>query len=111
MTLRYIAATVIALSASSLQASAQDYGDPQKGQAFARMICSECHSVEARQAPSPNNKAPGFAAVANTSGMTAMALRTWLQTSHPTMPNLVLKTEDRDNIIAYILSLNNKRGL
>ena len=44
--------------------------------------------------------------------MTATALRTWLQTSHPTMPNIVLKADDRDNVIAYILSLNAKnKGL
>jgi mono/diheme cytochrome c family protein len=102
----------IALFSGALQASAQDFGDPQKGQAFARTVCAECHSVDARQTLSPNRKAPAFAAVAKTSGMTAMALRTWLQTSHPTMPNLVLKSEDRDNIIAYILSLNNtSKGL
>ena len=112
MTSRPILAAVVILSATILQASAQEFGDAKKGQAFAQMICAECHSVTAGPAFSPNSKAPAFSTVANTSGMTAMALRTWLQTSHPTMPNLVLKTEERDNVIAYILSLNNKgRGL
>ena len=81
------------------------------GQAIARMVCAECHAVDARQTLSPNGNAPAFGAVAKTSGMTAMALRTWLQTSHPTMPNIILTSDDRDNVIAYILSLNdnNKR--
>ena len=37
--------------------------------------------------------------------MTATALRVWLQTSHPTMPNIMLAPNDMDNVVAYILSL------
>ena len=33
------------------------------------------------------------------------ALAAALQTSHPTMPNFVIKGDDANNIIAYILSL------
>jgi hypothetical protein len=33
----------------------------------------------------------------------------WLQTSHPTMPNIKLKPETMDDIIAYILSLRPNR--
>jgi hypothetical protein len=32
----------------------------------------------------------------------------WLQTSHPNMPNLIVPPEDRDDVIAYILSLRDK---
>lgn len=107
-----LALAVTALSAMAFQATAQDFADPQKGQTFARMVCAECHSVTATPALSPNSNAPAFAIVANTPGMTATALRTWLQTSHPTMPNIVLRSDDRDNVIAYILSLNTKsKGL
>jgi hypothetical protein len=38
-------------------------------------------------------------------GMNAMALRVALQTSHTKMPNLMLKEDDRESVIAYILSL------
>ena len=41
-------------------------------------------------------------------GMTATALNVWLQTSHPTMPNIVLTETNRDNVIAYITSLKRK---
>ena len=112
MTSRHTLAAAFILTVSAFQTSAQEFGDVQKGQAFAQMVCAECHSVTARPALSPNSEAPAFSAVANTSGMTAMALRTWMQTSNPTMPNIILKTEDRDNVIAYILSLNRKnKGL
>ena len=46
-----------------------------------------------------------FARIANIPGMTAAALRAALNTSHSTMPNLVIKDDDADSIIAYILSL------
>ena len=38
--------------------------------------------------------------------MTAAALKAALNTSHRTMPNLVVKDDDADSIIAYILSLS-----
>jgi hypothetical protein len=37
--------------------------------------------------------------------MTSIALTAALQTSHRTMPNVVIKGDDADNIVAYILSL------
>ena len=43
--------------------------------------------------------------VANTPGMTELALTVWLQSSHPTMPNIVLKQDDLRNVVAYIRSL------
>jgi hypothetical protein len=32
----------------------------------------------------------------------------WLQTPHPTMPNLIVDAQDREDVIAYILSLQDK---
>jgi cytochrome c len=37
--------------------------------------------------------------------MTATALRVFLTTSHPSMPNLILTPQDMTDVIAYILSL------
>ncbi len=48
---------------------------------------------------------PAFRDVANTSGMTATAIRVFLRTSHPKMPNLILTPEETEDVIAYILSL------
>ena len=93
--------------AVAIDASGQVLGDAQRGQAYSRVVCAECHSVERGQASSPNSNAPAFAAVATAPGMTELALRTWLQTPHPTMPNLLLKPDERDSVIAYILSLKN----
>lgn len=88
-----------------LSANAQEPGDPRAGFAFARANCAECHAVRDTEKESPNPKAPTFASVAKTPGMTGRALAVWMQTSHPTMPNFIVGEEDRDNVIAYIMSL------
>src|SRR4029077_20371507 len=54
---------------------------------------------------STNRDATTCAAIANTKGVTRTALFAMLQTSHKEMPNLVIKGDDAQNIIAYILSL------
>ena len=43
--------------------------------------------------------------MATTPGMTHRALAVWLQSSHENMPNLMVPQDDRDDVIAYILSL------
>ena len=96
-----------ALLASSLaSAQAEQLGDIGKGQNYARAHCAECHAVEqASDDMSPDFAAPRFVDVANTPGMTARALAVWMQTSHPTMPNFIIPEPERDDVIAYILSL------
>jgi mono/diheme cytochrome c family protein len=87
-------------------ANAQEVGDARKGLAFAQRICAECHGVAPGQlVPAA---APTFRAIANTPGMTALALTVFFRTPHANMPNLVLSDSDRDDVIAYILSLRDK---
>ena len=52
---------------------------------------------------------PAFRDIANTPGMTGTALRVFLRTSHPKMPNLILTPEETEDAIAYILSLHGHR--
>jgi hypothetical protein len=40
--------------------------------------------------------------------VTGTALRVWMETSHPTMPNIVVEKQDMLNVIAYILSLKGR---
>lgn len=98
-----VAAAVLSAAPASL--SAQETGDARQGLRFAREACAACHAVERRQPSSPNPQAPPFEAIANTRGMTGMALYAFLQTSHPTMPNLILEADEIANVVAYILSL------
>jgi len=86
-------------------AHAQAPGDPQKGRALAQRFCAECHAVGKGNVRSPNPEAPSFTAVASTPGMTAIALNVFFQTPHRAMPNLMLKTDQKNDIIAYVMSL------
>ena len=92
------------LAAATSQVHAQDAGDPRNGRALALQVCAVCHGVD-KSLTSPNAAAPAFAVVASTRGMSARALTVALQTSHRTMPNLVLGDDETRNVIAYILSL------
>jgi mono/diheme cytochrome c family protein len=87
-------------------AMAQKVGDPQAGLDYAKQVCSKCHGISAEKSPLP--QATRFREVADRPGMTATALTVWLQTSHPTMPNIIVEPEDMRNVIAYILSLKGR---
>jgi hypothetical protein len=58
---------------------------------------------------SPDRRAPSFSTIANTPGMTVTALTVWSRSVHPTMPNLVISPTDMDDLIAYILSLRDRK--
>jgi cytochrome c len=105
-TRRLAPAAILALTAAS--AHAQD-GDVAAGHAFAREACNAYHVVEAeQQEPRRIVIGPAFRDVANTRGMTATALRVFLTTSHPKMPNLILTAEEIADVVSYILSLRDR---
>ena len=104
MKLKYALAAAVLLSWSS-PAAAQD-ADIAAGGSYAEQICAACHAVLPDDEISPLPQATPFQTVAETPGMTAYALSVWLQSSHPTMPNIVLEPDDMRNVIAYIRSLD-----
>ncbi len=71
---------------------------------MAEQTCALCHTVEPGQTHSPNHAAPAFPDIAASPGLTATAIRVWLQTPHPTMPNVAFNNKEKDNIVAYLLS-------
>lgn len=87
-------------------AAAEHPGDPQAGYQYARDVCSTCHGISAE--PSPVPKATRFREIADRPGVTGTALRVWLETSHPTMPNIIVGKQDMLNVIAYILDLKGR---
>ena len=82
-------------------------GDAKKGRAFAEKVCAECHAIVPDQLQSKEPDAPSFQAIANSPGISWIALSVVLRTPHQAMPNLVLSSEEQANVIAYILSLKN----
>lgn len=93
------------LAATALSAKAHE-SDIAAGHAFARVACKACHMVEPEErSPRIIVTGPAFRDIANTPGMTAMALKVFLTSSHPKMPNLILTPEEAADVTAYILSL------
>ena len=100
---------VIALVLSAAPAAAAQVGTAERGLKVARVQCAACHLIGKEKGRSTNEMAPTFAKIANTPGMTAAALRIALNSSHRSMPNLIVKDGDADSIIAYILSLRDSQ--
>ncbi len=98
-----LAIVLLAALAGSVQA--QEPGDSAKGRAYAREHCAMCHGIEADDLMSPRPGLATFETIANTPGMTGTAIAVWLRTPHDKMPDFIIPTEDRNNLIAYIVSL------
>ena len=97
--------TFLAFSIAVREAYAQADGDRQEGLALALNVCSECHAVERGRVRSPNSRAPTFSELATAPGMTVAALTVALTTPHAGMPMFQLTPNQREGVIAYILSL------
>lgn len=83
------------------------------GRRLAEEICGECHRVTAGKPAKPppmeeDTGAPDLTERMTDPGMTEMALRSYLRTSHPLMPNIRLTPDETDDILAYLMTL--KRG-
>ena len=66
---------------------------------------SEFHAVKEDQAVTPNPNAQRFVTIAAGPGMSSTALYAALQISHGAMPNVILDSNQMENIVTYILSL------
>ncbi len=106
---RLLVACLAALAVASPLALSQTPTPPatpadpaaMRGLAYARQSCAECHSVEPGAPGMPDARAPSFTAIAATPGMTSMALNVWFNTSHPNMPNLIIRGPVKDDLLAY----------
>jgi mono/diheme cytochrome c family protein len=96
----------LAVAAATSARAAEDVGDPQAGFEYAKEVCSVCHGISAENSPLP--KATRFREVADRPGITGTALRVWMETSHPTMPSIIVEKQDMLNVIAYMLSLKGR---
>jgi len=68
-------------------------------EAHERNAVAGCHSCGAQGA------APALAAIAAMPSTTQASLGVFLQTPHASMPSLILSVAERNDLIAYILSL------
>lgn len=76
------------------------------GLIYANRACGTCHAVAPGQTRSPNPKAPTFEIIADTPGMTPMALNVWLHSSlHRDMPYVPVETDQLEALAEYVYSL------
>jgi mono/diheme cytochrome c family protein len=96
--------------------SGQELGDPGAGFTVAEEVCAQCHAVlpgqgiflEPKPLPFEGSVPLPFEDIANTPGITEMALLAWMTSSHPTMPDIMLEAEELRDVVAYILNLKNQ---
>ena len=86
-------------------AHAVELGDPARGLDYARVNCAECHAVEPTETLGPFEEVPTFREIANTPGISELALISFFQTPHPTMPDIIVPSADIRDLIAYFATL------
>ena len=96
--------TIAAIACLGALAFAQDIGNATRGWELTIRTCSGCHWVS-HEGKSGVSQAPTLRTIANTKGISAMALNVALLTSHRSMPNIVLNSRERADVIAFILTL------
>ncbi len=105
--MRYLAtASILSLMVVSTGATAEELlGDPAAGRQLAENVCSACHVIAPGHVSTTDVEAPAFPDLAKTPRVTALSLRVFLQSPHERMPDLHLNRDETDDVIAYILSL------
>jgi len=102
---RRAAGAMIVLVLAGPGARAAEIGDATRGLDYARVYCAECHGVEPGEMISPFSDVPAFREIANTPGISELALFSFFQTTHPTMPDLMVPSADVQDLIAYFATL------
>ena len=103
-----LAALVLGACASQPSGPVSDDAAALRGRAYAEETCATCHAVSDAQLYSPNASAPSFEELANTPGMTRVALNAWLHSAHPTMPHLIVEQDRIDDLSEYLATLKRR---
>lgn len=78
---------------------------PGFGATLAEHWCMGCHIVERAPKGASANGVPSFPAIAAKPTTTAEQLSLYLSTGHTHMPDFSLSNQERQALVAYILSL------
>lgn len=103
-----VVGTLVVSAALLLPVRAQQI-DPTVGRHLAETVCSECHQLAPDALPkNPKFGAPSFVDISRMPSSNGVAIKVFLRNSHPTMPNIMLSSEEIDSVAAYIMSLATK---
>ena len=100
-------ATMLLLIGPALGAG-EDRVETTRGETYAKAWCAVCHPVERGEKNEAFSTAPSFQSLAENPELTSLALHAYLQTSHQRMLNVILRPEEADAIVDYILGLRQK---
>jgi mono/diheme cytochrome c family protein len=103
-TLLMAAMLVMAVPGASTLAATDGPGSPVYGRGLAIDLCGDCHIVSPDQSPDGMRPGPDLTERVRAPEITELALRSYLRTTHPVMPNIMLKQEQADDIIAYLMT-------
>ncbi|HZS81407.1 MAG TPA: cytochrome c [Stellaceae bacterium] len=106
----------VAIAAVTAGCAGQDHrGSQSRGRAVAEQWCAECHRIAPDQ-PSgmrpghilpPPVAAPSFMTVAHRPYADRAYLKSFISELHPPMPTSRLSPGEREDVVAYLLSLRN----
>ena len=106
-----VVSAMLALAACSEQKSAQGTAETliADGRTIATEQCSACHAIGSDGA-SNNPKAPVFRTILSRYAESALAddLAEGIRIGHPDMPQIALRPEGVDALIAYLRSIQDK---
>ena len=94
--------------AVTMNHSAHAVGNAMRGEQIAKEWCAACHEIAPSAERPDENRPASFQEIADTPGMSVLALRVFFQTPHKQMPNFTIRGDVRDDLIAYITSLKRK---
>jgi mono/diheme cytochrome c family protein len=106
---KFVIATALVVSIGFVTSASAQSADPSLGRHLAKTVCSVCHQTDAASpTPGPNPAAPSFVDISRMPSMSELAIKVFLRSSHPSMPNIILSPEEIDSVTAYIRSLTRK---
>jgi mono/diheme cytochrome c family protein len=109
MMTRLAALTIIVWAIGLVAAVRAQSADPSLGRHLAETVCGECHQIDAAgRKPESNPPAPSFVDISRMPSTTELAIKVFLRSSHPHMPDLILSAAEIDSVAAYILGLAEK---
>ncbi len=93
------------IAAGSASAQSLEKLDIANGERLAQKLCVNCHQIAPDAEGTVLTDVPGFAEVANRSGMTREKVEAYVLSPHPAMPTIQFTRDELTDIAKYIMSL------
>ena len=103
--IRRMMAGAFIICAATAPAGAQQATDWNRGAVLAQTWCAACHVVDHYGTGSSFATPPSFVDLARDPKITPGIIRQTISVSHTLMPKMALSERDKNDLIAYILSL------